>query len=68
MTEEYIQMINTLYENISNQNQVIDIIQKTTNTQITFFKIQTIRKLISGIITPTKIKKIIIKLLIQSKK
>jgi len=61
-------MINTLYENISNQNQVIDIIQKTTNTQITFFKIQTIRKLISGIITPTKIKKIIIKLLIQSKK
>ncbi len=62
---EYLNMLNTVIDSHKDNTEIIQMISQSTQGQeeLALFKIQTVRKLLAGVIAPSRFKKIIIKLL-----
>ncbi|NUM35824.1 MAG: NAD(P)-dependent oxidoreductase [Candidatus Brocadiae bacterium] len=61
----YLGMINQMIEEIQDYGEIIQLLSKASagKEEVAFFRIQTVRKLLSGVIAPSRIRKLVFKLM-----
>lgn len=67
ISNEYIAMIMNLYESFQDYKKIVHIIHESTQKNIVFLNIKTVKRILSGLISPSKIQKIVLKLLMHSR-